>query len=258
MVCSNQEELASHDRKNPDRLSAPFAVNQIVHKSNARLDEDMAMCEKHKVPMIISSLGARVDLNDAIHRWGGIVFHDVINQTFAHKAIEKGADGLILVAAGAGGHAGTVSPFGFVSETREWFDGPIALSGAIGNGRAIRAARALGADFAYIGTAFIATHEANACRTIRIWLLPKTLMISFTRIFSAEFTPTILETPSVPRVRSRCASDIRQIPNGFHRSGKCGEKKEGLEGYLGQWPRHRQHQGNRLSRRSYRALAQGI
>jgi nitronate monooxygenase len=157
-----KEELAAYDKAHPERPSAPFAVNQIVHKSNNRLDHDLALCEKHKVPMIISSLGAREELNQAVHGWGGIVFHDVINQKFAHKAIEKGADGLILVAAGAGGHAGTISPLAFVAETRAWFDGPIALSGAIGNGRAIRAARILGADFAYIGSAFIATQEANA------------------------------------------------------------------------------------------------
>jgi nitronate monooxygenase len=157
-----QQELDAYDKAHPERPSAPFAVNQIVHKSNNRLDQDMALCEKHKVPMMITSLGAREELNQAAHRWGGIEFHDVINQKFAHKAIEKGADGLILVCAGAGGHAGEISPFAFVAETRAWFDGPIALSGAIGNGRAIRAARVLGADFAYIGSAFIATTEANA------------------------------------------------------------------------------------------------
>ena len=157
-----KEELAAHDKAHPDRLSAPFAVNQIVHKSNNRLDQDLAVCEKHKVPMVITSLGAREELNQAVHAWGGITFHDVINQKFAHKAVEKGADGLVLVAAGAGGHAGAISPFAFVAETRQWFDGPIALSGAMGNGRAIRAARVLGADFAYIGSAFIATQEANA------------------------------------------------------------------------------------------------
>ena len=135
------EELAAYDKAHPERPSAPFAVNQIVHKSNNRLDHDLALCEKYKVPMMITSLGAREELNQAAHDWGGIVFHDVINQKFAHKAIEKGADGLILVAAGAGGHAGTISPFAFVAETRQWFDGPIALSGAIANGRAIRAAR---------------------------------------------------------------------------------------------------------------------
>jgi len=138
-----------------------------VHKSNNRLDQDLALCEKHKVPMMITSLGAREELNQAAHGWGGIVFHDVINQKFAHKAVEKGADGLILVAAGAGGHAGGLSPFPFVAETRQWFDGPIALSGAMGNGRAIRAARMLGADFAYIGSAFIATKEANAVDTYK-------------------------------------------------------------------------------------------
>ena len=157
-----KEELAAHDKAHPEPLSAPFAVNQIVHKSNNRLDQDLALCEKHKVPMIITSLGAREEINQAAHGWGGIVFHDVINQKFAHKAVEKGADGLILVSAGAGGHAGEISPLAFVAETRQWFDGPIALSGAIGNGRAIRAARILGADFAYIGSAFIATPEANA------------------------------------------------------------------------------------------------
>ncbi|MDE2063356.1 MAG: nitronate monooxygenase [Bradyrhizobium sp.] len=157
-----KQELAEYDAAHPERPSAPFAVNQIVHRSNNRLEHDLALCEKHKVPIIITSLGAREEVNEAAHRWGGIVFHDVINQKFAHKAVEKGADGLILVAAGAGGHAGVISPFAFVAETRKWFDGPIALSGAIANGRAIRAARLLGADFAYIGSAFIATKEANA------------------------------------------------------------------------------------------------
>src|ERR1700756_975181 len=161
-VARIKEELAAYDRAHPERPAAPFAVNQIVHKSNNRLDHDLALCEKHKVPMIISSLGAREELNQAVHNWGGIVFHDVINQKFAHKAIEKGADGLILVSAGAGGHAGEISPVAFVAETRQWFDGPIALSGAIGHGRAIRAERLLGADFAYIGSAFIAPAGAHA------------------------------------------------------------------------------------------------
>src|SRR6201989_1451773 len=138
-----KEELAAWDKANPDRLSAPFAVTQIVHKSNNRLDHDLAVCEKHKVPMVITSLGAREELNQAVHAWGGITFHDVINQKFAHKAIEKGADGLVLVAAGAGGHAGRLLPFSFVAENRSGFDGAVALSGAIGNGRAIRAARIL-------------------------------------------------------------------------------------------------------------------
>lgn len=156
------EELAAWDRDNPDRLSAPFAVNQIVHKSNDRLESDIETCGKWKVPITITSLGAREDLNQAVHSWGGITLHDVINDRFARKAIEKGADGLIPVAAGAGGHAGTQSPFALVQEIRSWFDGPVALSGAIAHGRSILAAQACGADLAYIGSAFIATKEANA------------------------------------------------------------------------------------------------
>ena len=156
------EELAAHNRDNPDRPAAPFAANQIVHKTNNRLDEDMAVCAKWQVPMVITSLGAREDVNNAVHAWGGIVMHDVINDRFARKAIEKGADGLIPVAAGAGGHAGGLSPFAFMAELRTWFSGLIALSGAISHGRSILAAQALSADFAYIGTPWIATHEANA------------------------------------------------------------------------------------------------
>lgn len=156
------EELAAHNRANPDRPAAPFAVNQIVHKSNARLEEDMAVCEKWQVPMVITSLGAREEVFQAVTNWGGITLHDVINNRFARKAIEKGATGLIPVAAGAGGHAGTQSPFALMQEIREWFDGLVALSGSIANGRSILAAQALRADFAYIGSAFIATEEANA------------------------------------------------------------------------------------------------
>ncbi|CAN5669532.1 nitronate monooxygenase family protein [soil metagenome] len=156
------EELADWDRKNPDHLSAPFAVNQIVHKSNNRLEEDVELAVKYRVPITITSLGAQQSVNDAIHSYGGIVLHDVINAKFARKAVEKGADGLIPVAAGAGGHAGGLSPFALFQELREWFDGPIALSGAIANGRAILGAQAMGADLAYIGSAFIATQEARA------------------------------------------------------------------------------------------------
>ncbi len=156
------EELAAHNRANPDRPAAPYAVNQIVHKSNNRLEEDIATCAKWQVPLTITSLGAREELNKAVHSWGGIVLHDVIDDRFARKAIEKGADGLIPVAAGAGGHAGVTSPFALMQEIREWFEGPVALSGAIGHGRSILAAQAMGADFAYIGSAFIATKEANA------------------------------------------------------------------------------------------------
>ena len=156
------EELAAHNRAHPDRPAAPYAVNQIVHKSNDRLDQDMATCAKWQVPITITSLGAREDLNAAVHAWGGITLHDVIDDRFARKAIEKGADGLIAVAAGAGGHAGRLSPFAIVQEIRQWFDGPVALSGSIANGGAVLAAQAMGADLAYIGTPFIATEEANA------------------------------------------------------------------------------------------------
>src|SRR3954463_6713434 len=156
------EALAAHDRAHPERPAAPFAINQIVHKSNDRLEHDMQVCAKYKVPIVITSLGARTDINDAVHGWGGVVLHDIINNTFAKKAIEKGADGLIAVAAGAGGHAGVKSPFALIAEIREWFGGPLALSGAISTGGAVLAAQAMGADFAYIGSPFIATHEARA------------------------------------------------------------------------------------------------
>ena len=156
------ETLAAWDKANPDRPSAPFAINQIVHKSNDRLEHDLQVCAKYKVPIVITRLGAREDVNQAVHAWGGIVLHDVINNKFARKAVEKGADGLIAVAAGAGGHAGTKSPFALVQEIRDWFAGPLALSGSIASGGAILAAQAMGADFAYIGSAFIATHEARA------------------------------------------------------------------------------------------------
>ena len=156
------EALSAWNQRNPGKPAAPFAVNQIVHKSNDRLEHDMAMCVKYKVPITITSLGAREDINAAAHSYGGVVLHDIINNRFAHKAIEKGADGLIAVAAGAGGHAGVKSPFALVQEIRQWFNGPIALSGAIATGDAVLAAQAAGADFAYIGSAFIATDEARA------------------------------------------------------------------------------------------------
>jgi len=155
-------ELEAYNQANPDKPAAPFAVNQIVHASNDRLQHDLEMCVKYKVPIIITSLGARPELNDAVHSYGGITLHDIINNRFAHKAIEKGADGLIAVAAGAGGHAGTISPFALIQEIRQWFDGPLILSGSIASGGAILATQAMGADLAYIGSAFIATEEANA------------------------------------------------------------------------------------------------
>ncbi len=161
------ETLAGYNRAHPDRPAAPFAVNQIVHKSNDRLDHDMQMSVKYKVPITITSLGAREDINAAAHSYGGVVLHDIINNKFAHKAIEKGADGLIAVAAGAGGHAGVKSPFALVQEIRQWFDGPLALSGSIATGSAVLAAQAMGADFGYIGSAFIATEEARAAEAYK-------------------------------------------------------------------------------------------
>ena len=156
------ETLAAWDRAHPESPAAPFAINQIVHKSNARLEHDMQVCAKYRVPIVITSLGAREDVNQAVHGWGGVVLHDIINNAFARKAVEKGADGLIAVAAGAGGHAGVKSPFALIQEIRQWFNGPLALSGAIATGDAVLAAQAMGADLAYIGSAFIATHEARA------------------------------------------------------------------------------------------------
>ena len=161
------ETLAAYNKANPDKPAVPYAINQIVHKSNDRLEHDMAMCVKYKVPIIITSLGAREDINQAAHSYGGVVLHDIINNKFAHKAIEKGADGLIAVAAGAGGHAGEKSPFALIQEIRQWFDGPVALSGSIASGDAVLAAQAMGADFAYIGSAFIATHEARAAEAYK-------------------------------------------------------------------------------------------
>ena len=161
------ETLDAHNKANPDKPAAPFAVNQIVHKSNDRLEHDIEMCVKYKVPIVITSLGARPELNDAIHSYGGITLHDIINNRFAHKAIEKGADGLVAVAAGAGGHAGTLSPLALIQEIREWFDGPLLLSGSIATGDAVLAAQAMGADMGYIGSAFIATKEARAVDTYK-------------------------------------------------------------------------------------------
>ncbi len=161
------ETLDAYNKANPDKPAAPFAVNQIVHRSNDRLEHDVEMCVKYKVPIVITSLGARPELNDAIHSYGGITLHDIINNRFAHKAIEKGADGLIAIAAGAGGHAGTLSPIALIQEIREWFDGPLLLGGAIATGQAILAAQAMGADMGYIGSAFIATKEARAVDTYK-------------------------------------------------------------------------------------------
>jgi nitronate monooxygenase len=179
------EELAAHNARHPDRPAAPFAINQIVHKSNDRLEHDMELCVKYKVPFIITSLGARTEIFDAAHSYGGVVFHDVINNAFAHKAIDKGADGLIAVAAGAGGHAGVKSPFALIQEIREWWDGPLALSGSIATGDNILAAQAMGADFAYIGSPFIATHEARAAEEYKQMIVDST---SDDIVYSSLFT----------------------------------------------------------------------
>ena len=179
------ETLAAYNAANPGNPAAPFAINQIVHKSNDRLEHDLALCVKYKVPVIITSLGARTDVNEAVHSYGGVVLHDVINNKFAQKAVEKGADGLIAVAAGAGGHAGTTSPFALIQEIREWFTGPLALSGSIATGRAILAARAMGADFAYIGSAFIATEEARAAEAYKQMIVDSS---SADIVYSSKFT----------------------------------------------------------------------
>jgi len=179
------ETLDAWNGAHPERPAAPFAINQIVHKSNDRLEHDMQVCARYRVPVVITSLGARTDVNDAVHGWGGVVLHDVINNIFAHKAIEKGADGLILVAAGAGGHAGVKSPFALVQEVREWFNGPIALSGAIATGGAVLAAEAMGADFAYVGSAFIATDEARATDAYKQLIVEST---SDDIVYSSLFT----------------------------------------------------------------------
>ena len=179
------ETLAAWDRSHPDRPAAPFAINQIVHRTNDRLEHDMEVCARYRVPIVITSLGARPEINDAVHRWGGMVLHDIINNTFARKAVEKGADGLIAVAAGAGGHAGVKSPFALVQEIRAWFDGPLALSGSIATGGAILAAQAMGADLAYIGSAFIATDEARAAPEYKQCIVEST---SDDIVYSSLFT----------------------------------------------------------------------
>jgi nitronate monooxygenase len=179
------EELSSWDRDHPDTPAAPFAVNQIVHKSNNRLEHDLALCVKYSVPIVITSLGAREELNQAVHSYGGLILHDVINNRFAHKAIEKGADGLIAVAAGAGGHAGTLSPFALIEEIRNWFQGPVARAGAIATGSSVLAALAAGADLAYVGSAFIATREANAPEAYKRMIVDSTSDdIIYTNLFT--------------------------------------------------------------------------
>jgi len=223
------EALAAHDAAHPDQPAAPFAINQIVHKSNNRLEEDLAMCERHKVPILITSLGAREEVNQTAHGYGGIVLHDVINNKFAHKAIDKGADGLIAVAAGAGGHAGTTSPFALVQEIREWFDGPLALSGSIAHGRSILAAQAMGADFAYIGSAFIATEEARAQEAYKQMVVASNAAdVVYTNYFSGVHGNYLKGSIAASGLDARGGRQ-RQYP-------------QGLEGHLGLRPGHWRHQ----------------
>jgi NAD(P)H-dependent flavin oxidoreductase YrpB (nitropropane dioxygenase family) len=233
------EALAAWDRDHPDRKAAPFAINQIVHKSNDRLDHDMQVCAKYKVPIVITSLGARVDVNDAVHAWGGVVLHDIINNFFAKKAIEKGADGLIAVAAGAGGHAGDKSPFALVQEIREWFDGPLALSGAIATGDAVLAAQAMGADFAYIGSAFIATEEARAMDAYKQCIVDSN---SDDIVYSQPVHRRAWQLPEAvdPRRRPGPRPPARERPQQDELRRR---RQEGLEGHLGLRAGHRRGQG---------------
>src|SRR5690625_1480107 len=214
------EELDAYNARNPDRPAAPFAINQIVHRSNKRLEHDMELCVKYNVPSIITSLGAREDINEAVHGNGGTVLHDVINNRFANKAIEKGADGLIAVAAGAGGHAGTKSPFALIQEIRQWFDGPLALSGSIATGDAILAAQAMGADFAYIGSPFIATDEARAEDEYKQMIVDST---SDDIIYSSYFTG-VHGNYLIPSIE-KAGIDPQNLPEGDPSKMDFGESK---------------------------------
>ncbi len=232
-----KDELAAYDEAHPESPAAPYAVNQIVHKTNERLDADVAACVKHKAPIVITSLGARPEVNEAIHSYGGIVLHDVININFAKKALEKGADGLIAVAAGAGGHAGSLSPIAFIHEIREFFDGPLLLSGAIATGKGILAAQAMGADLAYMGSAFIATTEANAPEAY------KQMIVDIRRRRHRLFQPLHRRARQLSqgidqrrRPRSRQPADERSEQDEFRRRLIEGE---GLEGHLGRGPGRR-------------------
>ena len=220
------EELAAWDRDHPERLSAPFAVNHIVHKTNERLEHDVEMSTKWKAPIIITSLGAREDVNQAAHSYGGVVLHDVITDRFARKAIEKGADGLIPVAAGAGGHAGTLSPFPFIHGLREWFDGPIALSGAIGTGHAILGAQAMGADLAYMGSAFIATEEANAVQGYKDMIVASTgedttYTNLFTGVHGNYLTPSIIAAGMDPHDLPKSDPSAMNFGSGGNQKAKA-------------------------------------
>jgi len=229
-----EAELSDYDRIHAPRPAAPFAVNQIVHRSNQRLERDLEVCVRHRVPIVITSLGARREVNDAVHAYGGVTLHDVINNSFARKAIEKGADGLIAVAAGAGGHAGVQSPFALIQEIRQWFDGPLLLSGAIAGGRSIIAAQAMGADLAYIGSPFIATHEANASAKYKQMIVDSTaqdIVYSdfFTGVHGNYLRPSIvangLDPDGLPasRAANLDLSKLQSSPKAWKDVWGCGQ-----------------------------------
>jgi len=224
------EELANHKARHPDRPTAPFAVNQIVHRSNTRLEHDLQMCEKYKVPIVISSLGAVPEVNDAVHAYGGIVLHDIINNRHAHSAIRKGADGLIAVAAGAGGHAGPLSPFALVQEIREWFDGPVLLSGAIATGHAVLATQAMGADLAYIGTPFIATPEARAIDEYKQMIVDSG---AFDVVYSNYFTG--IHGNYLKASISRAGMDPDNLPAADPSKMNFSEKRTGAKAWKDIW-----------------------
>lgn len=224
------EELAAHDARHPDRPAAPFAVNQIVHSSNKRLEHDLTMCVKYKVPVVISSLGAVPEVNAAVHSYGGVVLHDVINNRHAHSAIRKGADGLIAVAAGAGGHAGTLSPFALISEIREWFSGPLVLSGAIATGGAILAAQAMGADMAYAGSLFIATEEARASDAYKQMIVDST---SSDIVYSSHFTG-VHGNYLKPSIRA-AGMDPDALPDGSAADMNLGKEESGARAWRDIW-----------------------
>ncbi len=251
------ETLAAHDKAHPEAPSAPFAVNQIVHRSNTRLEEDLQLTVKWKAPIVITSLGAREDVNQAVKAYGGVTLHDVINQTFARKAIEKGATGLICVAAGAGGHAGKISPFAFVQETREWFDGPIVLSGAIATGGAVLAAQAMGADLAYIGSAFIATEEARAAGDYKQAIVEGTAadIIGsdlFTGVFGNYLRASIVER----RARPRQSAQGRRQDDEFRERRRL--EVEGLARHLGLRPGHRRGESDAAGGGIHRQAETGV
>jgi nitronate monooxygenase len=251
-LTSIRRELEAHDRSHPDRPAAPFAVNQIVHKSNIRLEHDLGLCVRHRVPIVITSLGAREEVNQAVHGYGGIVLHDVIHNTFAHKAVDKGADGLIAVAAGAGGHAGAISPLALIEEIREWWSGPLVLSGAISTGRGVLAAQAMGADLAYVGSAFIATVESNAAPEYKQMIVASGASdIVFQR--RLRKLPEAFDRARRPRPQHAAAFRSKQ-----DELRERQQPAQGVARHLGCGPGHRRRQGRRGCGRTGRAFEERI